>query len=147
MKEFINPLTNTSMINNDDLSTDQGVNIIDFETVCYDKTDFERGRSLSLNFYKYQKSLQPCNSLNSAVVVHQFGEVQNEASQTSASNKNLEKNSKLYKEEKELANGRLCKTFGCICLPILLIILLFCVHIVLDEKIKGIVFSIFSYNI
>ena len=135
------------MINNDDLSTDQGVNIIDFETVCYDKTDFERGRSLSLNFYKYQKSLQPCNSLNSAVVVHQFGEVQNEASQTSASNKNVEKNSRFYKEEKELANGRLCRTVGCIFLLLVLIIVLFFVHIVLDEKIKGNVFSTFSDNI
>ena len=68
----------------------QGVNIIDFETVCYDKTDFERGRSLSLNFYKYQKSLQPCTSLNNAVVAQQFGKVENEASQTSTSNKSVE---------------------------------------------------------
>ena len=85
--------------------------------------------------------------MNNALVAHQFGKVENEASQPSASNKSLDKNSSFYKQEKELGNGRLCKTVGCIFLLLVLIIVLFLVHIVLDEKIKGNVFSTSSDNI
>ena len=87
------------------------------------------------------------SALLNGVVAHQFGKVENEASQTSTSNKSQEKSSNFYKEEKELANGRLCRTVGCIFLLLVLIIVLFFVHIVLDEKIKGNVFSTFSDNI
>ena len=66
MKEFINPLNFIPSIDEYNTPKQHGVNIVDFETVCYDKANFEQGRSLSLNFCNYEKILEPCHLLESA---------------------------------------------------------------------------------
>ena len=69
MKEFINPLNFTPSVDDPDIPKQHGVNIVDFETVCYDKANFEQGRILSLNFCKYRKILEPSDLLESANII------------------------------------------------------------------------------
>ena len=56
MPSFTNPFIHES----DELGIrDQGIDIIDYETVVYDKTGLGTRTSLSLNIYKYEKILEP----------------------------------------------------------------------------------------
>ena len=56
MPSFANPLNHEC----DELGIqDQGIDIIDYETVVYDKTGLGTRTSLSLNIYKYEKILEP----------------------------------------------------------------------------------------
>jgi hypothetical protein len=56
MPSFTNPLHNEC----DELGIrDQGIDIIDYETVVYDKAGGGTRTSLSLNIYKYEKILEP----------------------------------------------------------------------------------------
>ena len=62
MRDFINPLSQISPEDNDKMFSEQGINIVDFETVSYDKNCVGPKRSLSLNIYKYEQILGPKQS-------------------------------------------------------------------------------------
>ena len=62
MPSFINPLIIQGSIQRDKTPEDQKVDILDFETVRYDKSGVNCKRSLSLNVYQYDRILALTNS-------------------------------------------------------------------------------------
>ena len=62
MRDFINPLNQILLENDDKPGEERKIDIVDFDTVCYGKTGVNSKRSLSLNHYKYEQLLTTCNS-------------------------------------------------------------------------------------
>ena len=148
MKEFINPLNFTPKINEPDIPKQHGVNIVDFETVCYDKANFEQGRSLSLNFCKYRKILEPSDPLESAKIIDESLELrkngigEKELDQSLGNNGIIEKKKVVGSYNRYLSKNTLCSPIGWMVLTWMLIISLFVVHVIIDDRIKGICFNI-----
>ena len=148
MKEFINPLNFTPKINEPDIPKQHGVNIVDFETVCYDKANFGQGRSLSLNFCKYKKMLEPCDLLESAKIIDESQEVrkkgigEKEFDQCLGNYGIVEKKKIVGSYNRYLSRNKLCSPISWMILTWMLMISLFVVHVIMDDRIKGICFNI-----
>ena len=62
MPNFTNPVVkNNNEIEEIESFVEHGIDIVDYNTVCYDKNSSRLKRSLSLNIYKYQKVLDSEN--------------------------------------------------------------------------------------
>lgn len=148
MKEFINPLNFTPSIDEYNTPKQHGVNIVDFETVCYDKANFEQGRSLSLNFCNYEKILEPCHLLESAKYINKpqeerkNGTGEKDFNQYLGNNEIVEKKKIVGSYKRYLPRNRLFYAISWMILTWILILSLFVVHVVIDEKIKGICLNI-----
>ena len=59
MPAFANPLNNNLIKLNEQSCVEHGVDIVDFNTVSYDKNSSRPKKSLSLNVYKYKQILEP----------------------------------------------------------------------------------------
>ena len=57
MSEVCTNLNNNSYPFDDKIGKDQNIDIVDFQTVSFDKKQLRTKRSLSLNIYKYEKML------------------------------------------------------------------------------------------
>ena len=57
MPTFTNPVVETDNEIEEYSLVEHGIDIVDYNTVCYDKNSSRLKRSLSLNIYKYQKVL------------------------------------------------------------------------------------------
>ena len=57
MSDLCNLLNHIPLEDRDKMSKEQGIDIIDFQTVSYDKHRHPPKRSLSLNIYKYEQML------------------------------------------------------------------------------------------
>ena len=61
MPAFTNPVLKTNDEIEEHSFVEHGIDIVDYNTVCYDKDSSRLKRSLSLNIYKYQKVLDSEN--------------------------------------------------------------------------------------
>ena len=59
MPAFANPMNENLTRIEESSFVEHGIDIVDYETVCYDKNGSGVKRSLSLNIYKYDKILEP----------------------------------------------------------------------------------------
>ena len=64
MPSFVNPLINNATAIDEFSFIEHGIDIIDYETVGYDKNTSGAKRSLTLNIYKYEKVLEPEKSMD-----------------------------------------------------------------------------------
>ena len=59
MSEICNPVSNNHVSCEEKVDKENGVDIVNYQTVGFDKNQQRTNRSLSLNFYKYEQMLGP----------------------------------------------------------------------------------------
>ena len=150
MKEFVNPLNFESSLDAYKASKKHGVNIVDFETVCYDKSDFERGRSLSLNFYRYRKSLEPFHILDANKTIDKAEEVRYKQTKEKNFDLNLEQNGIVQTGKvndsfnRHSSRATICFPVGWSIITWVLIVSFFIVNMEKIDKINGICLNPYS---
>ena len=67
MGEFCNPVNDRLYQHEEKEKKNTNIDIIDFQTVSFDKDQHRAKRSLSLNIYKYEKMLGPMEYVNGSL--------------------------------------------------------------------------------
>ena len=62
MSEICNPVNNNHGPREEKVDKENGIDIVNYQTVGFDKNQQRTNRSLSLNFYKYEQMLGPMES-------------------------------------------------------------------------------------
>ena len=109
MPDFTNPVVkDNNEMEEIESFVEHGIDIVDYNTVCYDKNSSRLKRSLSLNIYKYQKVLDSENPNEFPIEKEGLSEEEFEVQKGKLPGLIDAPNEKMYQREKQYQKTNYC---------------------------------------
>ena len=109
MPDFTNPVVkDNNEIEEIESFVEHGIDIVDYNTVCYDKNNSRLKRSLSLNIYKYQKVLDSETPNEFPIAKEGLSEEEFEVQKGKLSGLIDDPNEKMYQRKKQYPKTNYC---------------------------------------